>query len=193
MFGKKHEFKPDRMETGALHKLYITRKQRLKLLKWTLLALSLLLVSLVQDVVMSRIPIYGAVTDLLSCAILVACIMQDPETGCVFALISSTLYYFSGSSPGGYVIALLTGLGVVISIFRQCYLRKGFGSTLLCAGGAMMIYELALFAIGVFLGQVPPSRLRYFCITGGISLAAVPVLYPVFLSIGRIGGESWKE
>jgi len=193
MFGRKYEFKPDRPHSGTLNKLYITRKQRLGLLKWLLLAFVLLLISLVQDVITSRVSFFGATTDLLCCAILMACIMQDPETGCVFALISSLLYHFSGSAPGSYVIALLTCLGILVSIIRQCYLRKGFGSTMLCTGGAIFVYELALFSIGVFLGQVPLSRLRYFCITAGISLAGMPLLYPIFLSIGKIGGESWKE
>jgi hypothetical protein len=193
MLGKKHEFKPDRMESGPLHKLYITRKQRLKLLKWLMHALVLLVVCLIQDVLMSRLSFWGTTTDLVSCAILIACIMQDPETGCIYGLITSSLYYCSGSAPDSYVIALLTGIGIVVSIFRQCYLRKGFGSTLICAAGAIMLYELAMFAIGAFVGQVPLSRLRVFCIKGALSACAIPVLYPIFLSIGRIGGESWKE
>lgn len=193
MFRRKYEFKPDRPHSGTLNKLYITPKQRQRLFKWFLTTLLLLAVSLLQDVIFSRVHIFGAVTDLVGCAILLFCIMQDPENGCVFALISSSIYYFSGSAPGSYVIALLTCLGLLISIFRQCYLQKGFGSTFLCLAGAMLIYELSLFIIGAFLGQIPLSRFRYFCITAGISLAAMPILYPVFLAIGKIGGESWKE
>ena len=193
MFGRKYEFKPDKPHSGTLNKLYITRKQRLVLLKWLLLSFVLLLISLVQDVIMSRVTLFGTTTDLLSCAILMACILQDPETGCIFALLSSTLYYFSGTAPGSYVIALLTCLGILVSIIRQCYLRKGFSSTMLCTGGAILIYELALFVIGMFLGQIPPSRVEVFCITAGISLAVMPLLYPIFLSIEKIGGESWKE
>lgn len=193
MFRRKYEFKPDRPHSGTLGKLYITPKQRQRLLKWFLATLLLVGISLLQDVIFSRIPIYGAVTDLVGCAILLFCIMQDPENGCVFALISASIYYFSGSAPGSYVIALLTCLGLLVSIFRQCYLQKGFGSTLLCLAGAMLIYELSLFIIGAFLGQIPLSRFRYFCITAGISLAAMPILYPTFLAIGKIGGESWKE
>lgn len=193
MFGRKYEFKPDKPHSGTLNKLYITRKQRLVLLKWLLLSFVLLLISLVQDVIMSRVTLFGTTTDLLSCAILMACILQDPETGCIFALLSSTLYHFSGTAPGSYVIALLTCLGILVSIIRQCYLRKGFSSTMLCTGGAILIYELALFVIGMFLGQIPPSRVEVFCITAGISLAVMPLLYPIFLSIEKIGGESWKE
>ena len=193
MFRRKYEFKPDRPHSGTLNKLYITPKQRQRLFKWFLATLLLLGISLLQDVIFSRVHFWGAAADLVGCAILLFCIMQDPENGCVFALISSSVYYFSGSAPGSYVIALLTCLGLLISIFRQCYLQKGFGSTFLCLAGAMLIYELSLFIIGAFLGQIPLSRFRYFCITAGISLAAMPILYPVFLAIGRIGGESWKE
>lgn len=193
MFGKKHDFKPDRPHSGALNKLYITPKQRRSLLKWFLLTVALVFISLVQDVVMSRVRIFDTTTDLLACAILMACIMQDPEIGCVFALASSCVYFCSGTSPGSFVIALLTGLGVVVSILRQCYLRKGFGSTMLCTGGAIMVYELSLFCAGSFLGTIPLSRLGAFCLSGLLSLAVMPVLYPIFLSIEKIGGEAWKE
>lgn len=193
MFGRKHDFKPDRPHSGTLNKLYITPKQRRGLLKWLLLTLMLLLISLVQDVIMSRVRIFGTTTDLLACAILMSCILQDPEVGCVFALVSSCLYFCSGTSPGAYVIALLTGLGVVVSILRQCYLRKGFGSTMLCTGAAIMIYELTLFCAGLFLGTIPASRFGAFCVTGMLSLAVMPMVYPIFLSIEKIGGEAWKE
>lgn len=193
MFGKKHDFKPDRPLSGTLNKLYITPKQRRVLLKWLLLAALLVFISLVQDVIMSRVRLFGATTDLLACAILMVCIMQDPEIGCVFSLVSSCLYFCSGSSPGSYVIALLTGLGTLVGILRQCYLRKGFGSTMLCTCGAIVIYELTLYCAGLFLGTIPAHRLGAFCITAAMSLAVMPALYPIFLSIDKIGGEAWKE
>jgi len=193
IFRRKYEFKPDRPQSGDLGKLYVTKKQRLTFLKWGLLALTMLVASLLQDVIMSRFSIFGTTTDLISCAIIIACIMQDPETGCVFGLVSSVLYYFSGTSPGAYVIGLLTGLGVVISIFRQCYLRRGFGSILVCTAMGLLIYELTVFLIGAFLGTIPWRHYEKFCITAGLSLTAVPVLYPIILSIGKIGGELWKE
>lgn len=193
MFKRKYEFKPDKDRTSALSKLYVTKKQRLTLVKWLLMALVLVLISVVQDVILSKVAIFGAHTDLLACAILTVCVLQDPEVGCVFALVGSSLYWFSGSAPGSYVIALLTVLGVLVSIFRHSYLRFSFGSTMLCTVVAVMVYELLVFAIGYFLGRTTASRLLGFCITGGVSLAVMPLLYPVFVAIGKIGGESWKE
>ena len=193
IFKKKHEFKPDKERSGALNKLYITKKQRRNIAKWLLMTLALVLISILQDVVMSRIPIFGTHTDLTACAILLLTIMLDPEVGSVFALTSSSLYYFSGSAPGPYVIVMLTLLGVLIAIIRQSYLRYSFLSIFLCVAVGVMLYEILIFATGLFLGYTTLSRFTGFCITGGLSLAAIPVLYPVFLAIGKFGGETWKE
>lgn len=194
IFKRKYEFKPDRPRgAGLIHRLYITKRQRLAIARWLLMTLVLVVLSVVQDTILSRVRIFGATTDLVVCAILLATVMLDPEEGCLFSLISATLYWFSGSAPGAYVIALITCPGVLLSIFRHSYLRQGFSSTLLCTAVGMLFYELAVFAMGLFLGYTTTARMYLFCVTGGLSLVVVPVLYPLFSSIGKIGGESWKE
>lgn len=193
MFKRKYEFKPDRERSGTLSKLYITKKQRMALVKWLLMALLLTLISVVQDVILSRVTLFGAHLDVLVCAILMVCILLDPEVGCIFVLISSGLYWFSGSAPGPYVIFILTGLGVVVGIFRHSFLRDSFASVMLCTAAAVLVYELLIFVIGWILGNVTGDSLRDFCISGGVSLAVMPLLYPIVVSIGKIGGESWKE
>ena len=193
MLKRKHDFKPDRMGAGALSKLYLTRRQRLNLLRWLLYGAVILLLSLMQDVILCRIRIFGVTTNLVGAGILLLSMMLQPDAGAVFALISSVLYYFSGAAPGPYAIVFLTGLGVLLNIFRYSYLRKGFGSAMLCAGAAMMLYEVLTFGVGLFLGHTTVARFAGFCITGGLSAAVMPLLYPLFVSIGKIGGESWKE
>lgn len=193
IFRRKNEFRPDKERAGTLSKLYITKKQRASIARWVLTAAMLTLICVLQDVLMSRITIFGAHTDLLSCGILLVCIMLDPEVGSIFVLIASLLYQFSGSAPGPYVIAVLTGLGVLIGIVRHCYLREGFGATFLCTAVAVMLYELIIFATGLFLGRTTGARFGIFCISGALSILAVPVMYPIFAAIGKIGGKSWKE
>lgn len=193
MARRKYEFKPDKEGSGILSKLYLTRRQRFALLRWTLYALVILALSLVQDVILSRVGIRGATTDLVPAGILLLTMMLGVDEGAIFSLVASTLFYFSGSAPGPYAIPLLTVLGTVISIFRYGYLYKSFGSVFFCAGAATMVYEMLVFVTGSFLGLVPTSRFVAFCITGGLSVAVLPLLYPLFLSIGKIGGESWKD
>lgn len=193
MFWKrKRDFKPDRTE-GTLKKLYLTPTQRKGLLKWILISLFLVFLSLLQDVVLCRVEIFGATFDLVVCGILVCAMFFKPETTAIFTIISSTVYYFSGTAPGTYVIALITGLGTLLCIFRINYLQRRFSSTFLCAAVGVMLYELAVFAIGLFIGITTIHRFGVFAVCGLLSVLVIPVVYPIFLSICKIGGESWKE
>lgn len=193
MLRKKYEFKPDRTDSGTLNKLYITKKQRLSLLKWFLVGSCLLVLSLLQDVVMSRVQIFGATTDLVAGGILLCCMLLSVDASAAFALCASTGFYFAGFAPGVYTIALLTALGVFSNILRHSYLRKSIFSVVLCAGVALMVYELAVFLIALFLEYTTLARIGVFCMGGLVTVAVMPAMYPVFLSVSKIGGESWKE
>ncbi len=193
LFKRKQEFRPDKEQKNILGKLYLTKKQRATLGKWLLMAAFLVLLSVVQDVILSRANFFGTTTDLVPLALIMACIMLDPEVGSVFMLVGSSLYYFAGNAPGTYVIVLLTALGILVSILRQNYLRYSFGTVALCSAVAMLLYEICIFAIGFFLGMTTGSRFGLFLITALVSLVAMPILYPIFTAIGKIGGETWKD
>ena len=193
MAKKNYEFRPDKTGPGILSRLYLTKLQRLSLLKWLLYSLVLLVLSVLQDVLLCRVDIFGATTDLVPCAIFIVCILEGVEHGSLFCLISALVYLFSGSSPGYHVLVLLPFLGVGAGVFRQSLLRQSFGSTLLCTGVATVIYELAIYAMALFLNQTHTGRFHVALITTGLTLAAVPILYPILVSIGKIGGETWKE
>lgn len=193
MFWKRNEFKPDRTDGGTLKKLYLTSAQRKNLLKWVLVGVALVVLSLLQDVVLCQVSISGATFDLVACGILLFAMFFEPETTVVFTLVSATLYYFAGTSPGAFSIVLLTGLGTFLCIFRQSYLQRKFSAVLLCAGVGMLVYELMVFAIGWFLGSTTSDRFGVFALCGILSAAVMPALYPVFLAIRNLGGETWKE
>ena len=193
MLRKKHEFKPDRTDSGTLSKLYITKKQRLSLLKWFLFGACLLVLSLVQDVIMSRFRILGATTDLVCGGIFLICLLISVDNCAVFALCASVVYYFAGFSPGVHCIILLTALGIFLNILRHNYLRKNVFSVTLCALLGLMVYELLCFALALFVEQTSLDRIGITCLTGLLTGAILPFLYPIFVSIGKIGGETWKE
>lgn len=190
---KKNEFKPDKQGTPFLKRLYLTPRQRRTLLKWALYSLAMVVLSLLQDVLLCRLDIFGATTDLVPCGIILVCLLEGAESGSVFALIASMLYLFSGTAPGAYCILFITLPAVLVSVFRQAYLRVGFGAAMLCSGVAVMVYELLVFAAGAFLGFTGGSRFGVFALTGALSLLTLPALYPVLKAIGRIGGQGWKE
>lgn len=189
----RYEFRPDRVNNDTLGKLLLTRRQFLRLLRWLLLGAVTLAGLIAQDVIMSRFRLQGATTDLVPVIIFTVCILQGGESSCWYALIASLVYQFSGSAPGPFCIVLITFLAVIAAIFRQAYLQKGFFSLLLCAGAAIVLYEMGIFFIGLFLSQTLTQRFSAFMITAGLSLLCLPVLYPILLSVGKIGGETWKE
>lgn len=190
---RKNEFKSDKPHSGFWGKLYLTQKQRKEILKWSLYGALLLALSLLQDVVLCRLDLFGATTELVPVGIFLICILEGAESGSIFALVSSLLYLFSGTAAGPYSMVLITVLAVGMTIFRQAYLQKGLAAAVLCAGVAMLAYELLQFVMGLFLGLTIPVRIVGFLITAGLSIIAIPILYPIALSIGTIGGETWKE
>lgn len=187
------EFKPDPRSATAFKTLRLTRQQQLRLLKWGLYILTMILALVIQDVIMSRVRLLGATTDLAVSVILLLAMLEGTEVGSLFLLIASTLYFFSGSAPGAYSIGLMTFFGVAAVMFRQMYLSRSRGSMVLCAGAAQMAYELGLYGVGLFLGLTRWDRIGSFVLTGVYSVLVMIPLYPLLCKIGLIGGNTWKE
>lgn len=190
---KKYEIKPDRPGSGLLQKLYLTRLQRRKVLKWALYALLLLALSLIQDVILCQTRLFGATTELVPCGIFLICVTVGAEAGCVFSMVAAFLYLFSGTAAGYYCVVFITVLAVAVTLLRQTYLRRSFSSTMLCVAVAMVSYELLVFAFGWFLGLTTPARLGGFFLTALLSVAVAPILYPVVNAIGKKGGDVWND
>jgi hypothetical protein len=190
---RKYEFKPDRQHSDFLGKLYLTESQRKSLLKWALYGLVLLVLSLVQDTMLSKMAYMGATTDLVPCAILLICIIEGSDSGSIFVLVASMLYVFTGTPVGTYPIAALTILGLAAAIFRQAFLRKGFSAAMLCVSVSFFLYEMVVFVVGFAGGLTTFGRFLGFVATAVMTFVSAPVLYPVLVAISKIGGETWKE
>lgn len=190
---KKYDFQPDKPRTSLLQHLLLTKQQQKTVLKWSLYAVLLLVLSVVQDVLLSPVRLLGATTDLVPCGIFLICLLEGSHSGSVFSLVASILYLFSGTAPGPYSMVAITFLSVGVCMFRQAFLQESFLAAFLCCAVAMTLYELVNFAFGLFLALTPFSRIFGFLVTAILSLLAVPVLYPVLKAISTIGGPSWKE
>ena len=190
---KKYEFKPDSDRKNLLQRLYMTQQQRRNLLKWVLYALLLIFLSVLQDVFLTHLRVLGATTDLVPCAIFLICVIEGTHSGSIFSLVASLFYLFSLDNAGPYIVVFITFLAVIVTAFRQGYLRKGFTAAWLCAGAAMIVYELLLFAFALFLHSTVFSRILGFLLTALMSVAAVPLIYFPAKAIGAIGGDAWKE
>lgn len=189
---KKNEFKPDKLRGSLLSKLYLTRKQRLSILKWFLYSMLLLALSVLQDVILCRFRFLGATTDLVPCCIFMICILEGMNQSCIFALIAACLYQFSGG-PGYYCIALIVVLGIFVTYFRQSFLQESFSAVMLCEAAALVLYEAGVFIAGLLTGVTTLSRYPVPLFTALLTLVVCPLLYLAVRAIGTIGGETWKE
>ena len=159
---RKYEFKPDKPQNGFFSKLFLTQKQRRSVLKWALYSLVLLVLSVLQDVLLCRFRLFGATTELVICGIFLICVMEGMEKGSVFCLCAGCVYLFSGTAAGYYSIVLIPALGVAVTWFRQSFLRKGFSAAMLCTAVATTVYEILVFAIGLFLGMTTAGHIGTF-------------------------------
>ena len=190
---KQSEFKPDPRQNSLSGLFHVTQLQKQRMLKWTLYVLTGILLLTIQDVIMSRVSIFGATTDLPAVYILLITVIEGVEVGSLFVLFSSTIFYFSGSAPGPYCIGLLCAVGIIATLLRQAYLRRTKASIVICAGIALTIYEMGLFVVGIGLGLTRWGRVFSFLITAGYSFGVMVLLYPLINKIGLIGGTTWKE
>ena len=187
------DFKPDPNTATWLKTTRLTQQQRLRLTKWALYILTCILCLVLQDVILSQIPLFGACMDLPVCAILLITVLEGSEVGSIFVLIASIFYYFSGTAPTAVCIGLLTYTGVLATLFRQMYWHRSRGSILLCSMIALAAYEISLFITGLYRELTVFSRIGSFCLTILYSCIALIPLYSLIYKIGLIGGNTWKE
>lgn len=173
--------------------LHLTQLQRQRLLKWGLYILTIVVALVIQDVIMSRIRIFGATTDLAVSVILLITVIEGTEVGSLFVLFASTAYYFTGTAPGPYCVCLITFPGIAAVLLRQMYWNRSRSSIVLCAGLAQMVYEMGLYAVGLFLGLTRWDRWEVFALCGVIDILVMIPIYPLIYKIGMIGGNTWKE
>ena len=190
---KRNEFRPDPTSSTWLKTRKLTRQQKLRLLKWVLYALIVMMCLVIQDVIMSQFRLFGATTDLAVGAILLITVIEGTEVGSLFVLIASTLYWFSGSAPTPICIALLTAFGIGATMFRQMFWHRSRGTLTLCACLALTAYELGLFVTGVMRGLTYFGRLPSFLLTSAYTCLVMIPLYTLVYKTGLIGGNTWKE
>ena len=193
MARKKIEFRPDPTGHNWADKLRLTPLQRKSVLKWMLYSAVCVAGLVLQDSMLARLRLFGGCFDVTPALIVLICVLEGSENGSLFALLASMVYVFSGTGQGHYCIAMLTLAAVLATAFRQSYLRRGAGSDLICVGGAMVLYEMAVFTAGVVQGLTYRARWGVFLMTAIISTLAAGAVYTLLKYIGTIGGNAWKE
>ena len=187
------DFRPDFRFPDLAQKLYLTPQQQKRYLKWILLSALPLLMLVLQDVLFSRMSLYGGTVDMVPCVLLMTCVILGASESAIFLLVGALVYWLAGSAPGVYVIFLIPLFGTLSAAFRQAYLRKGFRTTLMCTGAALILYESTTFLAALLLGVTQLARWWVMGITTGLTLLTLPLVFALVWGICTIGGDQWKE
>ena len=148
-----YEFKPDPKGTNYLKRLYMTRLQRLTILKWATFAMTGILLLVIQDVIMSQVRFSGATTDLPVAFILLVGIYEGLENGSVFTLAASLFYWFSGSAPTPICVAALCILVILIGLMSGLTILPRV-SVFALTGGITCITMLPMYPLVRLISKI---------------------------------------
>ena len=174
-----------------LKHFHLTRRQWIAALKWTIYALMLLLVLIIQDVVLSKQPPFGRSLQPVPVYIVCVCVREGPERGGLFALIASVFWCLSGADYGNLSVALLPIGSILGAVLCRAALTVRFLPTFLCCAAVCLINDSVIFAFKLVLTAVSPDQYYRLLLPGwALSLLSVPVLYFPVKAISRIGGRN---
>ena len=171
-----------------LDKLYITPRQWMHILRWSLYSLLLLTAMLVQTVVLGNHTLFGAKPDFVPVVITCVCLREGAERGGLFALLGSIFWALSGADMGSVYIIVLTILPILGSLFFKRFLFSRYFPCLLLCFLTLFVQHSATFLLKFLYESIDSSL--YFsrlipCVL--VSLLAQPLCYWLVKCIEKIG------
>lgn len=174
-----------------LKHVHLTKNQWKSILKWSVYCGVYLLVLLLQDVVLAKLPIFGAKLSPLPLYLVVVCIREGPERGGLFALLGSLFWYLSGVDYGNLSVAVLPIGAILSAVLCRAVLTVRLLPTCICCFAVSLLNESLIFAFKLILPPGIGSEYYLRVLLPGVvlSLALVPPLYFAVKAIGRIGAQ----
>ena len=168
---------------------HLTKTQWQGILKWSLYGLLTLLVLLLQTVVLSKLPVWGAKLTPLPALIVCVCVNEGPEKGGVYAILAALLWCLSGADFGNLSVAVIPVGAMLSAVLCRAVLTLRFAPTALCAFAVTLLNAAAIFVFKLIL---PPTLAlenlwRVLLPGAALSMVFMPIHYVLVQWIGRIG------
>ena len=173
-----------------LDKLYITPRQWLHFLRWSLYSALFLLAMMLQTVVFGNRSFLGVHPDLVPVVITCVCLREGAERGGLFALLASVFWALSGVDYGSLQILMLTVLPIVGSLLCSRLLSNRFFPAFFWNLFTLWVLHTVIFAFqsafsatdgGLYFTRLLP------CVC--ISALLHPVFYYIVKCIEKIGDK----
>lgn len=171
-----------------LEKFYITPGQWRHILRWALYTLLFLSAMILQTVIWGNDGFLGQYPDIVAVVIITVCMVEGPERGGLFALLTSTFWALSGIDRGALQILFLTVFPILCCHFSRKIFTITYIPDLISCGLILLLSNSAIFFLRIFYDGVP-RHLFFTRLLSGIlvSLLFQPLIYWLVKSMEKIG------
>lgn len=148
------------------------------LIKWAVYGVALLPVWFLEQFVLNRFPILGAVPMLLPLAAIATAVLEGSAAGAGYGLAVGVLWDACALHSGGVIILGLTVLSMAAGIAAQYVLSQGFAGCLICSAATLVIIDAARVLVGLARGEEALALLRM----AGVEIVwSLVFVFPIFL------------
>ncbi|RKI65419.1 rod shape-determining protein MreD [bacterium 1xD42-67] len=158
--------------------------------KWTVYALGLLPVWVLDAYILSRYPLWGTSPMLLPLAVAAVAVLEGAYAGTGFGLAVGLLWELA--YPGGFggLVFYLALAGMAMGAVSQYALSQSFAGCLICSAGVLGLLDLLRVARGLLVDLASLSDLLQVAVPEFLwSLAWTPPVWLLFRTIyRRVGG-----
>ena len=159
--------------------------------KWTVYALGLLPIWLLDAYILPRMPLWGTVPMLLPLAVAAVAVLEGAYSGTGFGLAVGLLWELA--YPGGFggQVFFLALAGMAMGAVSQYALSQSFLGCLLCSAGVLGLLDLLRVAQRLFINAASLSDLLQVAAPEFLwSLAWTPPVWLLFRAIYHtVGGN----
>ncbi|MBE6932340.1 MAG: hypothetical protein E7464_03030 [Ruminococcaceae bacterium] len=178
---------------SQLRKLHITRSQWRTFFKWALYTAAFVATVVLQSVILSRMPVFGAKVNLVPYFVGCVCIIEGADSGSMFALLISLVWALSGGDMGYVSVLVLTCGGMGLGLLMRKLLRQQLVTCVVCCFVLSLCHESAIFLLRLFLDTATAAQYFRILIPGVLlGIPSCPVFFYLFRAIHRVGGNTWN-
>lgn len=168
---------------------HLTKLQWQGILKWSLYGLLTLLVLLVQTVLLSQKPVWGAKLTPLPALIVCVCVREGPEKGGLYAILATLLWCLSGADFGNLSVAVIPVGAILSAVLCRAVLTLRFLPTALCCLAVSLADATVIFIFKLILPPTVALENYWRLLLPGVAFSMVfmPIHYGLVKLISRIG------
>lgn len=158
--------------------------------KWSVYALGLLPVWLLDAYILPRFPLWGVIPMLLPSAVVAVAVLEGAYAGTCFGMSVGLLWELSYAGGFGGLVFAMALVGMTVGALSQYALSQSLPGCMLCSAGVLLLLDGLRVGRGLLTQSAQLPQLLQVAVPECLfSLACTPFIYLLFRAIfNRVGG-----